>query len=277
MAYGLTQSVDLESGSSQYLGRADEAAFDVTTNWTIEMWINTESNISGGKSFLFAGKDDGGSGQRSYSFGCADIAGTLKISGYTFANGGNVNYAAAEMNYTPPVGTWAHIACAFDGSQSASSRFRFVIGGVDQGNGTNVSGGTGATSAFNSSAAFRLGSYANSSLVTLGYLYDGKVSLARFWNTTRTPTEIANNMCNVFGGATTGLVAEWSLNGVFTDASGNGLTLNANGGSPGFVSDIPSTCASVPLNAWNGVAWSTVSNLNGVTEATISNVNGVSA
>lgn len=243
MAYGLTQSIDLELSSTQYLSVADTAVLDVSTNWTIEMWIKPESNISGGKSFPFLSKDDGGGGKRSYSFSQYDAgAGVTKFQAFTSRDGGNVNYAAHEITYTPSIGTWTHVAVTFDGAAAAASRHKFIINGADQGSGTNVSAGTGATSANNSTARVCIGAFDDTTfLIPNGYLYDGKMNLVRLWNTTRTPTEIANNMCNVFGTATTGLVAEWSLNGVATDASGNGLTLTLNG-SPSYVSDVPGSC-----------------------------------
>lgn len=243
MAYSLIQCIDLELSSSQYLSRADTAVLDVTTNWTIEMWIKPESNISGGKSFPFLSKDDGGGGKRSYSFSQYDAGGGVtKFQAFTSRDGGNTNYAAHEITYTPTIGVWTHVAVTFDGAAAAASRHKFIINGVDQGSGTNVSGGTGATSANNSTARVCIGAFDDTTfLIPNGYLFDGKMSLVRIWSSTRTPTQILDNMCNVFGTATTNLVAEWSLDGVATDASGNALTLTLNG-SPSYSNDVPSTC-----------------------------------
>ena len=39
-----THSIDLESGSSQYLFAADSASLSVTGSMTVEAWLNLESN-----------------------------------------------------------------------------------------------------------------------------------------------------------------------------------------------------------------------------------------
>lgn len=249
IAYGLTQSLDLETSSSQYLGANDSASLDVSTNFTLEGSFNPESLITGGKEAPLICKDDGGSGQRSYYLNIIDAGGGVYRL-QCFVNGGGANYQLGYITYTFSTATWTHAAVTFDGSQSVANRLTFYINGVDQGHGTNISGGTGATSAANSTAQLRIGAFHHASLVSLGYLFDGKVSLARVWNTTRSQTDIANNMCNVFGTATTGLAAEWSLDGVYTDASGNGNTLTASG-SPVFATDVPSTCgAAAPATAY---------------------------
>ena len=65
--------------------------------------------------------------------------------------------------------------------------------------------------------------------------------MVRFWSDVRTVTEIANNMCVVFGTAEAGMIGEWSLNDVLTDTSGNGFTLT-NYNTATFTTALPGIC-----------------------------------
>lgn len=236
MAYGLTQSLDLERSSNQQASAADSASLSITGDITIEGWVNPESLPSSGTVWGLFTKDDLNT-QRSYGVDMYNNAGSQKIRMFMSQNTGGTIWTEITFTYALSTATWTHVAIVTTIANATATRCELFINGVSQGNGTGATAGGGAGSISNSTASFVVGNYN----AAYGNYFDGKVSLVRVWNTTRTGTQISDNMCNVFGTSTSGMAAEWSLNNVYTDASGNSNTLSA-AGSPVFASDVPSTC-----------------------------------
>jgi hypothetical protein len=77
-----TQWLDLESSSSQYASKADNASLSITSDLTLEGWIRPESLPVVGSSMVIASKWNEQTNQRSYKF---DI---YAVSGY-FGDGSN--------------------------------------------------------------------------------------------------------------------------------------------------------------------------------------------
>ena len=232
MAYGLTQSLELNAASSEYATAADSATLSVTGNLTIEGWVYLLSAPGSGTQYTFGAKYTGAGNQRGYSFWYFNNAGTPQF-GLTISSTG-ANASAATVNHTLSTSTWTHVACVYTASTGG---VEFFV------NGSSVGTATGLfTSIFDNTALFQLGRENTS------FYMDGYMNLWRVWNTTRTGTQINNEKCNVLG-STTNLSAEWTLDNTYNDNSGNSNTLTAVN-SPVFVSATPSTCG-VTLNTTN--------------------------
>jgi len=133
-----TNSVDFESGSSQYASRADTASLSITGDLAIDMQVKIESLPTVGTSRTLLSKWDESGATRSYIF---DIA---AISGY-FGNGSdgtltvsaNATQTIQDANCT---GTLALTALAFtNGSSSfASALNKPILIYQTQGNGSGT-------------------------------------------------------------------------------------------------------------------------------------------
>ena len=80
MAYGLTQSLDLERSSAQYATISDAAqtGLDFATDFTIETWINLESLPASLVGYSICGKFT--SGNRQYHFYVYNSSGTYQLA-----------------------------------------------------------------------------------------------------------------------------------------------------------------------------------------------------
>lgn len=219
MAYGLTQSADIEAGSAQGFTAADSATLDEAVPFTVELWVNLESAPSSDSVVLMS---KSGSGSNGYVFRYGDSAGTKWLNLVKAAVVDQiVNITALSLS------TWVHLAAI-----QRANEVEYTVDGVSVGTFSNaaayISSGTNLT---------RIGLVGGAG----GNNLDGKVSLARFWQTNRSVTDINNNKCNVLG-ATASLGAEWTLDNTLNDNSGNSNTLTNVNTTP-FVSDVPSTCS----------------------------------
>lgn len=226
MAYGLTKSANLVRASAQKFTAPDNSFTQLGgTSFTIEGWFNFAS--TGNLMFLADKVNANGAGYRYYF---ASNALNLTIASQSSgADGTN-----ATVAWTPTTATWYHIALTY---ALTSGDTKFYINGIQQG-ATQTNEVNGAYAA-NGSVLSVCGEAQGGARTV-----DGEVSLFRLWNTNLSSATILANMCNVYGTATTNLQAEWSLDNVLTDGSGNGSTLT-NVNTATFVTDTPSTCASV--------------------------------
>lgn len=218
MAYGLTQSADLEAGSNNGFSRADDSLLDESLPFTIEMWVNLESAPSSDSIVLMS---KSGGGATGYVFRYQDIAGTKSLNLVKAAViDQNVNITALSLS------TWYHIAAV-----QTSTQVEYFVNGSSVGTFSNASAyiSSVAASVFIGRVDTGVG----------GSNTDGKISLVRFWQADKS-ADINTNKCRVLG-STTGLSAEWTLNNTLDDNSGNGFTLTNINSTP-FVSDVPSVC-----------------------------------
>lgn len=251
MAYGLTQSLDLELSSTQYATASDSATLSVTGNMTLEGWVKFESLPSSGTSYSLCSKYTTTSNQRSYEFDLLNTAGTYTIRLTISSTGAGATTTTKSVTWTPSTATWYHVAAVY----TTAGTVDFYVDGTQQG--TQQTGSQ--TSIFNSTAVLNIGSFNAGT----GDYADGKFSLWRVWSTNRSQSDISSNMCNVLG-STTNLSAEWTLDNTYNDNSGNSNTLTASG-SPVFSADVPSTCAvSTTIKTYNAATTATVKTvLNG--------------
>lgn len=238
MAHTLTQSMRVTKASSEYATIADNASLSITGDITIEFWIKMKETLSVGQARCIVVKSTVGASNRAYEL-LYDNAGTPALKFYIFQTGAPAGgYFEGKIDKTLTEDTWIHVALTCDVSAAASSKMQWYFDGVSQGSGTGTDTSGGATSINNNTAAFRLG---QADPVIAGFYPDAQYSLVRVWSTLRSGTDISDNICNVLG-STTNLQAEWTLDNVYTDNSGNSNTLTGVN-TPTFVADVPSVCA----------------------------------
>lgn len=105
-----------------------------------------------------------------------------------------------------PAQTWTHIAVTYDGAT-----IRYYVNG--QPDGTDSSGAGLASN----DAPLGIGFDPEG-----GFHFDGFIDEVRIWDRVRTQAEIQNEMREEISGASSGLVANWRLNGSATDYGWNG-------------------------------------------------------
>lgn len=245
MAYGLTKSMRLTAASSQYASAADSASLSVTGNLTIEFWIKMKETLGSGAARCLVVKSTLASTQRSYELVYQNVGGTNRLYFSIFTGGTPTNFYENYINKTLTADTWYHVAMICTTANAAATKVEWVFDGTSAGNGTGTDTGTGCTAIYDGTKACRIG---QSDAVTAGYYPDAQFSLVRIWAEARTATQINTNKCSVLG-ATTNLAAEWTLDNVYTDNSGNSNTLTGSG-TPTFITDTPSTCG-VTINTSN--------------------------
>lgn len=219
-----TYAATFSSASSQYLSRATPTSFPTgSAARTIELWFKYSG--SGEQTLADFGTDSGT--QQEFDITLSNTGPTL----YIRLNGGHYDYTATGATD----GAWHHLAITYNGSGSlgAASTKAYLDGS------TLTSSGSGGTLTVNTANnQTTIGAAASTPVAAF---LDGKITLERVWTVVRTSSEITTNWCTELG-ATTNLVAEWTLDNVLTDNSGTGNTLT-NNNSVTFTTDVPSLCA----------------------------------
>lgn len=231
MAFTITKSVNFALASSQYLHRTDSFGLSELTSHTFEAWVKITTQPTGQQLGLWTL----GWARAGLRMWYEDDGGTKGIM--IMRHG----WFVQQNNFVHPVtlttNTWYHLAYTYNGNAT-----KLYINGTEVASG-NLGNTTGNSISVNST----LGSSAGNSFP--GELSNSRISCARLWSTVRTQTEINDNKCTVFGTSQTGLVAEWSLDDVYTSVPSNTYPWAANN-SPTFVSDVTTSCStSVTTNA----------------------------
>lgn len=224
---GNTYSIDLESGSSQYLSRADNATLSITGDLTIELNVRLESQPTGSEYYFVTKWDENGVNDRSYALSYRDDGGTFKILLRLSSNGTASN--TREWTKTLSNATWYHLALVYTSGSSSAELF---VDGSSEGTGT----GTLPSAISDEPSSFFIGAITGGAGVT-GYT-DGLIDDVRIWNTTRTGTQISTNRSVELAGNESGLVGYWRLNNNLLDWTSNGQTLT-NNGSASFSTTVP--------------------------------------
>lgn len=196
------------NGTTAYFVRTDGSdALDITGDFTIETWFNTNDNTA--RQFL-VNKFTGGTGGYWLEYN-----GTLGTPGVTLgvSNAGTTDEAI--ISWTPSNNTRYHIAAVFDDSADS---WELLIDGVSQGTGSDVTQSPSAgTEDLHIGANQTPGNYMN-----------GELDEIRIWNVARTQTQIRQFMGVGDVSGETGIVAHYRFNNGITDSSGNGLDLTTN-------------------------------------------------
>ncbi len=251
MAYGLTKSAHLVSASSQFF---TAGTLTFSSAWTLETWIKLVSVSV----FCSPMSVQDGAGSQNIANILVDDGSAGKFGGQVSnTTGGNVKEIFSSGSISD--NTWVHIAVTWDGSTLAT-----ILNGV-------ADNTLAASLTRNSSSGtFHLGSYYDGSNSV-----NGQMSLARVWSVARSAAQISADMCNVLG-ATTGLVAEWTLDNTTADNTGNGHTLTGSG-TPTFTTDTPSTCSvSGPANlkSYDGNLKANIKSMDGNLIANVKSFDG---
>jgi len=220
-AYGLTQSA-LLNGSSQYLDRADTGSLSQTGDQTHEGWLQFTDLPSSGEEWHLFNKYTASAGERAISVVYENSGGTLRFHARVSADGSSVT--EGTLNYTITADEWHHYRFVYTASAGTIDVY------VDESSIGQIPALD--TAIINNTAPYRLGFQPD-----FGNYFQGNISLWRVWNEVHTDAD----SCIVYGTVETGMMAEWSLDGVLTDASTNGNNLT-NNGSVTFPSDVPSVC-----------------------------------
>lgn len=179
----LNNCADFESGSSESLSIADNAALSITGALTISMWVNHESLPAANATRTYAGKTDGAN-EISYRLAYRDDtagSGNVGLTFFVSADGANIGGTPAIVNWVPDLATWYHIAVTYDPALGANDRVNLFINGENQ---TLDAGATIDASIFDGDAAFRLGAD------DTGLYYDGKMDEVGVWERALSPLEI---------------------------------------------------------------------------------------
>lgn len=231
--FGLTQSLDTESGSSQYARITTGITGFPSGNdtQTVEAWVKFESFPGASLQMTIVGYGADGTNNSAFQLNIINRLGVMKgvidVYGREVESDGGIGITNTEQ--------WYHYAARYDGTN--------IIWTVD---GVDVQ--TKAAGTINTTAT-RAGVGGRVELAAPSNFFDGEISLARVWTVARSEAEIDADKCNVLG-ATTGLAAEWTLNNVYTDNSGNGNTIVAVN-SPVFGTEVPETCEDVAAAGFN--------------------------
>lgn len=225
-----TDSVNFNATFLQYLEAADSASLSVTGDLTLEGWYKF-TTLPSGDAFTLSGKWVDAGNQDDYLLELNDIGGGNTGVRFLNSNDGS-SVGLATVNWTPSTGTWYHVAMVFTASTHTMELF---VNGVSQG----TAAGTLKTSIHDGTSVFDIGI---NNLV--GQPLNGNAFLVRVWSATRTGSQLSTNQCTLLG-STSNLSAEWSLDNVFTDNSGNSNTLTNH--LTTFAVDIPSACAVAPV------------------------------
>lgn len=234
--YGPKNCLDFD-GTDDDVEISDNNSLDLTTDYTLEAWINTD-NLSGTQGVI-----------SKYHTGAAN--------GYMLRLSNNGAVQFDELNTTDNVittGKWYHIAAV----SNNRSRTLYI-------NGNEVS--------FASGSALYI--VANSDPVRIGQDYasdnnrffDGKIDEVRIWNDARTKEEIIDNMCKNLTGNETGLVSYYTFDNssgtalqdfALNDESQNDGTLNNMDNSDWISSSAYYTWLNTNSSNWDsGSNWST--------------------
>lgn len=215
----VSKTISLAAASSQYLSASDSTSLSTTGNQTHEGWVSLNSNPSSGSGYVIFTKYRAAAGARGIAVNYENSAGTFRFHARTSADGTNVS--EGTLNYTLSSG-FHYLRFVY----STSGTMDIYVDDLTTKVGT-ISGLT--ASIFDNSEPYKIGGNTDID----GYL-DGKISVWRVWNATHTTWD----KFTVYGSAQTNMSAEWSLDNVLTDASGNSNTLT-NNGSATFGTTLP--------------------------------------
>lgn len=230
----------------------DNAAFDFSSGFTAEAWINPD--VLSTQTYL---SKYGDNSQETFAF-------ILKSSGrieFTITTNGSTDQYF-ESSFTIAAGEWSHVALTFDGTI-----MKAYINGTAAGT-KNVSG-----TMFDSTAPIEIGARDNN------YFFNGSIDEVRIWTRTLTATEINNQKDVSLPSNTNGLVAYYQFNqgiaegdnsviNTLTDSSTNNLTgtlinFSKTGATSNFVAGVTGNFSNTTIatNTFSITGnWSTLEN-----------------
>lgn len=231
-----THSTTLAAASSQYWSHTDVAAFDVTGDLSMSMWVKFTTVPALGDGMFLAGKANIGPNVLSYYFYVDDSLGQKRIHFVAGSTGGT--WSDALVNTTLTTGTWYQLGVTYN--TSGSSNVKFYQDGAQVGaSQTNAN-----TGIYDGTASFMIG-HRNDGVYNL----DAKVDDYRLWSRELSSTEMGNmysDPCNVSNGSSLNAWYLFDNNGTDSSAGGNDLT---NNNTATFSTDAAYTCPAAPKAA----------------------------
>lgn len=199
------------NGTSDYLAITAGASpnLSLTGDFTIEAWVFV-GNAVGDR--VISSRWDAVDATKNHMFRY-DGTSLLELLLWDSAGPFQVLYNSAAIRLETD--SWNHVAVTFDATADTATFYvNGIAAGADTSAITTIQAGT---------AEFRLGAEGDGSDFWAGYM-----NVVRVWSDVRTASEINAGLYTVYGAATAGLVAEWSLN---TDGADpiSGYDLTATG------------------------------------------------
>jgi hypothetical protein len=231
------QCLELESDQQQFLSIADPAqsGLDLTSDFTIEMWVNFEEQTGGGvksRQTLVDKRDSDPETDRAYLIEVFELPGSVPVVLSRDGSGGAETVAL--FSWFPNPNHWYHVAFVYDADGDAPhGRVEFFIDGVSQG-----TVGSQVPSIHDSPASFNIGATNSPVPPDAQRFFDGKIADVRVWSVERSAADIAENFSKELTGVEIGLEGYWRFEGNFLDTSTNGNHLTAVN-APLFCSDPP--------------------------------------
>lgn len=199
----------------------DQVGLDITSDITMEAWINLSVLPQDGRNYpIFSKGDDSNQVHDiAYLFVISNWNGVYKFD-FTISSSGS-NIMQNISTWYPVVNTWYHVAIVY---RASAGTVDFYLNGVHSGD--QITGVY--TSIHNSDRGFSIGRQWDGT--GPADCFDGKMDELRIWNIARTPAEIISNKDLELIGNEPGLVGYWKFNGNALDSSPNGNDLTNHNG-----------------------------------------------
>ncbi len=202
-------------GLNDYVNVNDNTALDLTTNYTIEVWIKP-STFKSRAGIVSKYQSSGANGY------VLRLTNTSPYSGLTFDG-------ASTSNGILTADTWYHIAAVNDNGTR-----HLYLNGVEQ-----TLSGTPITVQANTDVLC-IGVDFKVNIESDNRCFPGAIDEVRIWNTVRTQQQIHENLHRTFDNAESGLVGYWQFN----DGSGSSSLVDVAGGHNGTLTNMDNA------NAW---------------------------
>lgn len=234
------QSAGVVAASDQYFSASDSPSLSVTGDITVEAWVKFASmpGAPADRAEIVGKEVTPHDGYGAYHLELLKNGANYDLRALAGPDERGDPASLSVVTYAswnPSTDVWYHVAYTRVSSTGLQTLF---VDGVEAGSATNRTGPM-----VDSDSVVTLGRFSPTGGGILPIQLDGRLSLVRIWDTALSAEAIGANRCRVYGTPTPNLQAEWSLDHVLIDGSGNGNTL-ANVNAASFAADIPSACGS---------------------------------
>ncbi|MFV8570620.1 DUF4347 domain-containing protein, partial [Marinobacter sp. SBS5] len=233
-------------GVDDYVVVPHSASLEMTNNLTMEVWINHDGAGTGTQ--IIVGKEG------EYEIGITADTGEIK---WAIADT-TPTWGWVETGYFVEPGEWAHIAVTYDG---ISGEIITYVNGVQVGDAFSRPPGE-IGDVYATFDELRIGGRENAT----DQRFSGLIDEVRIWDTTRTETEIQQNMDGLLVGDEAGLVGNWR----FDEGVGTTVSDRSTFGNHGTLGGVDAP-ASVPV--WSGY----ITTEDAVLDTAAAAINGVLA
>ena len=235
-------------GENDYVECGNDASITQFNNFTLEAWVKLENANTDQK---IVGKFKNSSFNDFYVMGVRSGEYHFEIATGNYDN--RLTFSAGNV----PNNTWTHLAVTFSkGNGGANGTFYGYVNGELVYSKTDVA--DAAISVSDASYPLRIGV---APWDINDFKVDGQIDEVRIWNTSRTASEIRENMCRTLDGDEGGLVAYYRLNETSgttaydaTDNANNGTLINMDGSSDWVDSEAFTTWLGGTSNAWSSAS-----------------------